>query len=315
MKRSSKKNEQALQKTAQKPADLKALQFVKQGMSAGVRKQKGSTLEVAMAKTREKLANELVAEMDKAAGVPLMIADHLTSQMENALVWPKPRDETDLHIKAVITLAEHAPQNVIEASLAVQMTATKEAALMFLHRATTEGQTTEGTDLNVVRATRLMRLHLEQIEAMQKLKGKSGQQTVTVEHVHVHEGGQAIVGPVTTTKAEGGWGAIAMPKPTPHEKRRGRLKNGNPPGDFTRAARCGAKTRRGTPCQCPAMANGRCRLHGGLSTGPKTAEGIERIRRAQLKHGRYTKRAKAERAEYRELLRACRDMLADLSCL
>jgi hypothetical protein len=53
-------------------------------------------------------------------------------------------------------------------------------------------------------------------------------------------------------------------------------------------------------------------LHGGLSTGPKTAEGIERIRRAQLKHGRYTKRAKAERAEYRELLRACRDMLAGL---
>jgi hypothetical protein len=119
------------------------------------------------------------------------------------LVWPKPRDETDLHIKAVITLAEHAPQNVTEASLAVQMTATKEAALMFLHRATIEGQTTEGTDLNVARATRLMRLHLEQIEAMQKLKGKSGQQTVTVEHVHVHEGGQAIVGAVSPTKGEG----------------------------------------------------------------------------------------------------------------
>jgi len=28
------------------------------------------------------------------------------------------------------------------------------------------------------------------------------------------------------------------------------------------------------------MQNGRCRLHGGLSTGPKTAEGIERIQRA-----------------------------------
>jgi hypothetical protein len=37
---------------------------------------------------------------------------------------------------------------------------------------TLPGQTVEGTDLNVVRATRLMRLHLEQIEAMQKLKGK-----------------------------------------------------------------------------------------------------------------------------------------------
>ena len=58
----------------------------------------------------------------------------------------------------------------------------------------------------MVRATRLMRLHLEQIEAMQKLKGKAGQQKVTVEHVHVHEGGQAIVGAVSSTKGEGDGG-------------------------------------------------------------------------------------------------------------
>ena len=51
----------------------------------------------------------------------------------------------------------------------------------------------------------------------------------------------------------------------------GRLKNGNAPGDFSKAPRCGAKTRRGTPCQCPAMAGKRrCRLHGGKSTGPRT---------------------------------------------
>ena len=61
---------------------------------------------------------------------------------------------------------------------------------------------------------------------------------------------------------------------------RGMLKNGNLGGDFTKAARCGAKNRRGLACQCPAMSNGRCRLHGGKSTGPKTAEGIESIRRA-----------------------------------
>jgi hypothetical protein len=98
----------------------------------------------------------------------------------------------------------------------------------------------------------------------------------------------------------------------PLETRRGWLKSGNPPGDFSKAARCGAKTRRGTPCQCPAMANGRCRLHGGLSTGPKTAEGIDRIRRAVTKHGRYSMAAKAERRSYRELLRQCRAILAEL---
>lgn len=35
--------------------------------------------------------------------------------------------------------------------------------------------------------------------------------------------------------------------------------------------KCGAKTRKGTPCADIAMANGRCKRHGGKATGPKTA--------------------------------------------
>ncbi len=47
--------------------------------------------------------------------------------------------------------------------------------------------------------------------------------------------------------------------------------------------RCSAKTRKGSPCQCkPLPGKARCKFHGGLSTGPKTKEGIERIRQAQL---------------------------------
>jgi hypothetical protein len=54
--------------------------------------------------------------------------------------------------------------------------------------------------------------------------------------------------------------------------------------------RCLAKTRRGTACQKPAYKhNGRCGLHGGLSTGTKTPEGLKRISEANLKHGRMTK--------------------------
>jgi hypothetical protein len=79
----------------------------------------------------------------------------------------------------------------------------------------------------------------------------------------------------------------------PHLPRRGWLKNGNTPGDFTKAPRCGAKTRKGHPCPQPAMKNGRCRLHGGKSTGPRTPEGLERMRQSKLKHGRYSKEAKA----------------------
>lgn len=57
------------------------------------------------------------------------------------------------------------------------------------------------------------------------------------------------------------------------------------------------------------MTNGRCRLHGGLSTGPKTQEGIERIRQAVTKHGRYTSAAKREREVGKTLLREARDFL------
>ena len=54
--------------------------------------------------------------------------------------------------------------------------------------------------------------------------------------------------------------------------------------------RCLAKTRRGTECQRAAYKhNGRCALHGGGSTGPKTQRGLQRISEANLKHGRQTK--------------------------
>jgi hypothetical protein len=67
--------------------------------------------------------------------------------------------------------------------------------------------------------------------------------------------------------------------------RRGRLKNGNPSGDYLAAPRCGACTRAGHACRQPAMKNGRCRFHGGKSTGPRTAAGLERARTARLVHG------------------------------
>ncbi|MFM9847001.1 MAG: HGGxSTG domain-containing protein [Hyphomicrobiaceae bacterium] len=75
---------------------------------------------------------------------------------------------------------------------------------------------------------------------------------------------------------------IAQPSPPP---RRGRLRHGNPSGDYAKAPRCGARTRAGCCCRQPAMKNGRCRMHGGLSTGPRTAEGLARSRRARWKHG------------------------------
>ena len=51
----------------------------------------------------------------------------------------------------------------------------------------------------------------------------------------------------------------------------------------------------------PAMSNGRCRMHGGSSTGPRTAEGLARIRAARTTHGMRTAEMEQMRALVREL--------------
>ena len=75
------------------------------------------------------------------------------------------------------------------------------------------------------------------------------------------------------------------------------------------APRCGARTRKGTPCKAPAMANGRCRMHGGKSTGPRTPEGLERSRKANFKHGFYSAKSIAERKYIRKLLLNSREKI------
>jgi hypothetical protein len=70
-------------------------------------------------------------------------------------------------------------------------------------------------------------------------------------------------------------------------------------------ARCSAKRamhlsprcRARTPCQSPAMTNGRCRMHGGTSPGAPKGNSHA------LRHGRYTAEAIAERREFAALLR------------
>ena len=59
------------------------------------------------------------------------------------------------------------------------------------------------------------------------------------------------------------------------------------------------------------MKNGRCRFHGGRSTGPRTPEGLERSRKARWKHGRYSAKAIQDRRELRALLRHVRELLRE----
>ena len=96
---------------------------------------------------------------------------------------------------------------------------------------------------------------------------------------------------------------------------KGRFQKGNNFcfGPYWPGQRCGAKTRKGTPCQRPAYKrNGRCSLHGGRSTGPKTQGGLARLTAARTTHGKYTKEKRAIAKRRAEVGRQMRAELAEL---
>jgi hypothetical protein len=90
------------------------------------------------------------------------------------------------------------------------------------------------------------------------------------------------------------------PSATATPKRRG-----NP--DLGLAPRCGARTRSGCPCLAPAIrGKTRCRMHGGRSTGPRTAAGLARMRAARTIHGLYGAEGRARDRHIVSLLRCWR---------
>lgn len=95
------------------------------------------------------------------------------------------------------------PDNEAEGALAVQMAATHHLAMTCLARASA-AVTPQQLEANGNLATKMMRTYTTQVEALTKLR-RGGQQKVTVEHIHVYQGGQALVGNVTTG---GGGGQI-----------------------------------------------------------------------------------------------------------
>jgi hypothetical protein len=94
------------------------------------------------------------------------------------------------------------PQNEVEGVLAVQMAATHHLAMALLER-TRQAQHIPVLESNGNMAMKLLRTFTAQTEALAKLR-RGGNQTVRVEHVHVHSGGQAIVGNVTHPGGGGG---------------------------------------------------------------------------------------------------------------
>lgn len=105
------------------------------------------------------------------------------------------------------------PRDEIEGMLACQMIATHFAAMRSM-RMVKRSENIPQQDSNGNLAIKLLRTYTAQMEALQRYRGK-GQQKMTVEHVHVHAGGQAIVGNIT--RPEGG-GVSKKVEEQPHAK-------------------------------------------------------------------------------------------------
>ena len=92
-------------------------------------------------------------------------------------------------------LASLGVRDGLEALLAVQMVSVHSLAMEFLAKVAVKNQTEAGIELYVNRANKLLRTFTTQMEALKKHRS-TGEQHVTVEHVTVQNGGQAVVGTV-----------------------------------------------------------------------------------------------------------------------
>ena len=110
-------------------------------------------------------------------------------------------------------MASMRPRNELEGMMAAQLIAAHHAAMDCFRRAAYPGQTLEGRSENLSQANKLSRSFAMMVEALDHHRGK-GQQKVTVKHVHVHAGGQAMVGNVRTP----GGGGRQKIEEQPHAK-------------------------------------------------------------------------------------------------
>lgn len=76
-------------------------------------------------------------------------------------------------------------------------------------------------------------------------------------------------------------------------------------GPMRTSPRCGARTRKGTPCQAPAVAGkARCRMHGGAR-----GSGAPIGNRNALKHGMYTRESLDFQKHIRSLIKNGKELI------
>jgi len=87
------------------------------------------------------------------------------------------------------------PKDSIEAMMITQMIAVHEMTLLMSEKALITEQPNEFVEQNINRVTKLCRSYASLVEAFNKYRTK-GQQKITVQHVNVNDGGQAVIGDI-----------------------------------------------------------------------------------------------------------------------
>lgn len=137
----------------------------------------------------------------------------VANQLVSAL-WLAHCDSEELKKRrhaAVDALICIGPRDDLEGMMAVQMIACHNASMECYRRAMIPEQSFEGRREALSQANKLSRTYVTLLDGLNRHRGK-GAQKVTVEHVHVHKGGQAIVGNVSTP----GGGVAQKTEEQPH---------------------------------------------------------------------------------------------------
>ena len=110
---------------------------------------------------------------------------------------------SEIAVNSSLAFIESAkPRDEVECALVIQMACTHSAAMAVLNRlGEAAGERTVAALASA--AARLLRAYATQVEALRRLRN-GGSQFVRVEHVHVNEGGQAMIGNVKRDGAGGG---------------------------------------------------------------------------------------------------------------
>lgn len=172
--------------------------------------------------TKKKVDPEVhVHDLSKQEGKLRLIGGSMSDDWNNILanqtiqsLWlfenSDPKEIRRKRHATVDALIGFKPKDEIEGMIAAQLIACHNSSMECYRRAMIQEQTFEGRRDNLSQANKLSRTYAALVESLNRHRGK-GQQKVTVEHVHVHEGGQAIVGNV-----EAGGGVVEKSKEQPH---------------------------------------------------------------------------------------------------